>query len=305
MGTIFNIVNSQNFSELFAARPQRISTAGFTLLESLVVIGILALIGVAGLASFVSSRNTRDLSSAGQNVLSILKVAQSKALAGEVNSEWGVHLEQAQFVLFRGPTYAGAPYTEVFPLPGNIEIVNIALFGGGSDVIFKKIDGRTAESGTLTLRVRNAVNIAFPITIDSSGKVYQTGTAPAPAGSRIIDTRHRTFNLNGTIKNAVTMTLTFSDPPNPDIIFPVAMTPLPPRTTFDWTGVVTVGGQAQTLRIHALSITDSATSLSVDRDCRQNTKQVKISFDLNDVATYSADCKTITVHSFGGTVLEP
>ena len=101
------------------------------------------------------------------------------------------------------------------------------------------------------------------------------------------------------------MTLRFSDPPNPDTVQNVTMTPVPPRTTFDWTGTVAVGGQNQTLRIHALSIIDTDTLLSVDRDCGKNTKQVKITFDASDVATYNADCQTITIWPFGGTAIEP
>ena len=83
------------------------------------------------------------------------------------------------------------------------------------------------------------------------------------------------------------------------------MSPVLPRTTFDWTGTFAVGGINQTMRIHALSIIDTDTILSVDRNCTENTKQVKITFDTNDVATYNADCTTLTVWPFGGTVVEP
>ena len=77
------------------------------------------------------------------------------------------------------------------------------------------------------------------------------------------------------------------------------------KTKFDWSGTIAVGGENQILRIHTTSLTDSDTALSVDRDCRFNTKKVKITIDTRDIATYEADCKTITVGLYGGTMSEP
>ena len=73
---------------------------GFTLLELVITTSILVVVGSLGLASFVNSRNVRSLTTSAQDVVSILRVAQSKALAGEDNSVWGVRLEQSRFSLF-------------------------------------------------------------------------------------------------------------------------------------------------------------------------------------------------------------
>jgi len=278
---------------------------GFTLLELLISVGIITLIGAASLASFINSRNIRDLAASGQNVISIIKLAQSKTLAGENNNLWGVHLEQSKFTLFEGATYAGAISTQAHLLPPNIKIANIALAGGGPDVLFQKLTGKTTKNGTFDLQVKSDGSQKFSITVDSSGKVYKTETAPTPLNTRIIDTRHRAFNLGWSIQNSLTMTLTFSDPPNSDIIFPIAMIPPPTRASFDWSGTILVGGQNQTLRIHAISITGTNTILHVDRDCRKNTKKAAIAIDTSQIAVFSADCQTVTIGAFGGTISEP
>lgn len=278
---------------------------GFTLLEVTISIGILVLIGAISLVSFVNSRNVRDLTTSGQNVLSILRLAQSKALAGEDNAPWGVRLEQAQFILFRGSTYSGSTLTQVHALPTSIEIVNINLSGGAQEVVFKRLTGRTDQLGSFDVRVRDSSSQIFPVTVDTSGKVYQTGSIPAPTGARIVDARHRSFDLGWSIQNSATLTLTFSDPPNPDTVQNITMTPAAPRATFDWSGTYSVGGQNQTLRVHATSITAGNTILHVDRDCTKNTKKVKISIDTKDIVTYEANCSTITVGSYGGTMSEP
>lgn len=277
---------------------------GFTLLEITISISILVLIGTISLVSFVNSRNVRDLTTSGQNVLSVLRLAQAKTLGGEDNAQWGVRLEQAQFIMFRGSTYSGSTLTQVHALPVSIEIMNINLSGGGQEVAFRRLTGRTDQSGSFDVRIRGSLQV-FSVTVDASGKVYQTGSAPAPTGTRIVDARHRSFNLGWSIQNAATLTLTFSDPPNPDTIQNITMIPATPRATFDWTGTYSVGGQNQTLRVHATSITAGNTILHVDRDCAKNAKKVKISIDTKDIATYETNCSTITVGPYGGTMSEP
>lgn len=278
---------------------------GFTLLELLIAVSIITLLGAASLVSFINSRRIRELDSSGQNVLSILRLAQSRALAGEENDVWGVRLELARFILFRGPAFAGSPSAEIHQLPAAIEIANIALAGGGQEIIFQKITGRTEQSGTFELRVTDDAAKIFSVTVDSSGKVYRSGAASPPSGNRITDTRHRQFNLGWSIQDSLTLTLTFSDPPNPDTISSLTMLPPPPRSTFDWSGTIAVGGENQTLRIHASSITVSGAILQVDRDCRYNNKKMEITIDIRDIATYEADCQTVIVGAFGGTMTEP
>jgi prepilin-type N-terminal cleavage/methylation domain-containing protein len=277
---------------------------GFTLLETIIVISIIVLVGAGAMASFVNTRNIRDLTTSGQNVLSVLRLAQTKAIAGEDNDTWGVRLEQGRFILFAGSAFAGSPTTTVYDLSANIEIANINLIGGGQEVVFEKIDGRTDETGTFDLRVRGSTGTTYPITVDVSGKVYQTGTAPSILGTRIIDTRHRDFNLGWSLQGYSTMTLTFSDPPNPDIVENVTTSSFfnLMQTEYDWSGTVVVGGDDQ---VHTAFLDSVNTILSVDRDCRLNSKQLKITFDSRDIATYSADCQSVTVEAYGGTISEP
>ena len=277
---------------------------GFTLLEITISVAIIILVGALSLVSWVNSRRVRDLASAGQAALSVLRTAQTNAATGADASQWGVHLEQYRIVLFRGASYAGATALTPYPLPATVEIVNIALAGGGQDVIFKRITGGTDQSGTLLARVAGSATQTFPVSVDPSGAAYQTGTAPVPAGTRIIDARHRAFALGWSIKNSATMTLTFNDG---EMIDPVAMAGYfnGDKSVFDWSGTVAVGGQNQVTRVHTTSLTDAGTTLSIDRDCRRNTKKLNVAIDGKDIATYQADCKAVAPGAFGGTMSEP
>lgn len=280
---------------------------GFTLAETLVVVGILALFGAAILTSFSSSRTQNELSTTSQNIISTLRLAQAKTLGGEENSAWGIHLEQGQYALFRGASFSGSPAIEPHPLPSSLEITGINLAGGGSEVLFKRISGATDQSGTFTLRARASASQSVSVSIDASGKVYLTEPPPSLAGTRLIDARHRGFALGWSIQNALALTLTFSDPPNSDTIQAVVMAPYfnAQKTEFDWSGAISVGGQNQVLRIHTTTLTGADTALSVDRDCRRNTKKLRVSIDTKDIATYEADCKAVTVGLFGGVMSEP
>ena len=269
------------------------------------VVAITAILGSIGLSAFVSSRNARDLTANGQNTLSILRLAQGKAIAGENNSVWGVRLEQAKLTLFRGSTFAGATFTQAYPLASTVELVSLALSGGGSDVIFNRIGGHTSESGSFTLRVKQDTSNAFLVVIDASGKAYQALTAPTVLNARVIDARHRSFTLGWSIQTAVTLTLNFD---NGAVIQNIPMASffsggaLP--TKFDWSGTVAVDGQDQILRIHTTMLNGSDTILSVDHDCRTNTKKLAINIDGKPIATYEANCSTTTVGGFGGTMTE-
>ena len=185
-----------------------------------------------------------------------------------------------------------------------------SLTGGGLDVIFTALSGETGQDGSFTMRIKGSSSLSSSVVIEKTGKVseFQSST-PVPTGTRIFDTRHRSYHLGTwSIYNSTNLVLTFYDPP---------ATPLPPitipmtaffdadKTKFDWSGTNTIGGLDQVMRIHTLALSPTDTTLSIDRDCRFNTKKVKIEVDSNWIATYEADCRTLTVGSSGGTISEP
>ena len=281
--------------------------AGFTLIEIIIAISILILLAGAASVSFVQSRRIRDLTTAGQSILTGIRLAQSRALAGEENSQWGIKIEQTQVIIFSGTSIIGSTNTEVIPLPPTIEIVNISLAGGGDEIVFKRIEGTTAEAGTFDVRAISDTNLIFPITVDYSGKTYRSGTAPVPTGTRSIDTRHRAFDLQWSIQSSASTTLTFENPPYADTVFTIPMDTYfdVTKTVFDWSGSVAVGTSTQTLRIHTTTLSPTGTMLHIDRDCRKNTRRLTIAIDSKTIATYEANCKSVEVGPFGGVISEP
>ncbi|HLF67294.1 MAG: hypothetical protein A3A80_02605 [Candidatus Terrybacteria bacterium RIFCSPLOWO2_01_FULL_44_24] len=262
---------------------------GYSLIEVLATTAIIAAVSVFIALSLANFRNNAQVVSESQNIASVLALARSNTVGGKDNILWGVHLATNDFTLFQGGVYDPAdPNNVVYTLPIGVTISSIVLAGGGSDVIFNRINGGTSQAGSLTVSAQSNVIV----TINSSGEISVGGTLPAPGGTRIIDTRHVDFTLNWSIQNSITLTLTFYDPPNPATVQNIAMAPYfsMGNTIFNWSGQYTIGGGAQVLKIHThlIDTPGNKTILSVHRDKMENSKALDIAIDGVLVASYNA-----------------
>lgn len=130
---------------------------GVTLIELILVLGIIFLLVAAGLFSFSSLRGTSNLNVAAEEGLSLLLDARSRTRSSFDASSYGVHFENSKIVFFKGDTYiAGQASNREYNLPVDVEISSVAIMGGGNEVIFKKLTGGTDFYGTTTLRLISA-----------------------------------------------------------------------------------------------------------------------------------------------------
>lgn len=127
------------------------------------------------------------------------------------------------------------------------------------------------------------------MTIFVSGDIVTAGTLPSELGTRDWDTRHAHFTLPFSLNGSNTMTLTFADSPNPDVIEAIDVPASISGGQFSWEGDVDVNGSMQHIDMvsHAIGLADS--ELSVRRDALQNTKALTIDVDGAVVATYDED----------------
>ena len=144
---------------------------GFTIIESLIGIAIIAIVATMFVSVFGIFRQSSDLTEAHSTIIGILQDARSRTLASESNSIYGVHFEQTQTVLFRGGTYdSSATSNEPYRLPTTVTISAISL-GGPSDVVFTRLIGTTTASGTITLQSIADSTATRTVTIFSTGVV--------------------------------------------------------------------------------------------------------------------------------------
>lgn len=144
---------------------------GFTFVELLIVIAIIAILSTVIVAALVNVRNARELDYATKEVRQIFEQARSNTLASQDDSNWGVAANGSSVTLFPGTVYdPNDPDNEVFELPNTIEMANID-FNGGTEVYFLLGSGEASDPGTLEVRRKSDISSAHVITVTKTGIV--------------------------------------------------------------------------------------------------------------------------------------
>jgi type II secretory pathway pseudopilin PulG len=277
-------------------------TKGFTLFETIIVIALAIVLGTIGVMSFRSLQRYTELDATANQISAALRETRDRAVTDATSGGYGIHFESGRYVRFVGPTYNQTATTNMpYSLPPALELYNIN-FGGDSDVWFDPLDGTPDTMGSTSIRLIDDPSQSKSIQVFATGAIG-VGDASIPTNGRVTDTRHAHFNLGWSIQNSSTLTLRFSNPPDADVVQNISMASYmnANKSKFDWSGTVTVGGKAQTLRIHTHLLDASNTLLSIHRDRRFNTKAVAILIDNQDIASYTSD-GTLSVGFFGGTM---
>lgn len=129
-------------------------SAGFTMLEMLIVISVIALLLTAVIPSFLNFRRSSLLNTETMDFVTLVNRARLLSVSSKNDSQYGVHLEAGRAVLFMGPTYsASSPSNETHVFPTAITLSNIIINGGGVEVLFEKVTGATIQNATTTLLV--------------------------------------------------------------------------------------------------------------------------------------------------------
>ena len=269
---------------------------GFTFIELLVVIGVVAILASGVLIAYRAASGRIELKTNAFKIVDVLNLARQRTIASLGASNYGVHFETNQFVLFKGTVYnASDPNNIFYSLPAALEIADVSLAGGGSEVVFDRITGKTAQSGSLKARLVSDTGKFKTINILSSGRADISSDALAPAGTRVSDSRHVHFNYTQDISSTGFLVLNFPDDSvTQNIDFPTYYS----GDAFDWSGTVTVGGIPQVLRVHTHANSGSSADFSVTRDLRYNTvnKRLKIYLDAVNLVNYETD-GTVTAGS--------
>lgn len=146
------------------------SSEGFSLLELLIVLGIMSLLLAAGSGVYRNFGKNVELSSTSQAMSADIRQIQSKAMTGESSLRWGVSLVNSsddRYDLF-SLTDAGVYTTSTtIYLPKSITFSDPSE-GTVKNIIFSKISGSTtATTTTITSEGSYATT-----TISSIGTIY-------------------------------------------------------------------------------------------------------------------------------------
>lgn len=104
-----------------------------------------------------------------ETVVHALSTARADTLASRGGSQYGVHFASTTVTIFPGSTWSPtAASTTVFQLVPGVLVSDLALEGGGADIVFQRLTGKTSQPGTVSLLVRTLVST---IVVQSTGSI--------------------------------------------------------------------------------------------------------------------------------------
>jgi len=289
---------------------------GLSLIELLAVISILLIILGITVQSLRYFQGEGALSDSSEKIINILRLAQSRALASEGASQYGVYFDNTTdphlytlFKLFDSVSYndplRNTSSDEVYQISKSVEIDEIALIGGGQEVVFSRLTGETANSGKVSLMLKSDNSKTRTIGIQSSGKITLGEETPPDDSGRTKDSRHVHFALGWSIQNATTLKFYFPSIPQTETVDMTSYFDAG-KTEFDWEETFSIGLVNQTFRIHthSLDILDTLLCIHRDRNNEENNQEVIIyivdSGIDKDIAHYLADSNdTVNLGAFG------
>ena len=137
--------------------------AGFTLIEILVVIGLIALFAAVSALIGYSALGRSSVSGERDAVVLMLAGARARALANMDQQPQGVRIDNANITLFEGSSYPG---TNQRTTPRN---ASVTVSPSPIDVIFDQLSaGVTAGAGTVTLTNGSQ---SYTVDINAQGRI--------------------------------------------------------------------------------------------------------------------------------------
>ena len=120
---------------------------GYTLVEMVVVIGIIGLLATISTSVYSSFKTHENLQIATIGVVEAIRHAQANSQTGKGVSSWGVNMLSNSAVIFKGSSYASRDTSadQSFDFPGGVTA------SGLLEIVFSKVTGSTSNTGTITL----------------------------------------------------------------------------------------------------------------------------------------------------------
>ena len=274
----------------------RVKQRGFTLIEILIVVGIIILFLGLSILQLRSFQQVSYLQGTGKEVVAALRLAKSRTLASEEALQYGVYFDAisipSQYILFQGSSYVARDTVkdEIAVLQKTIEISAIFL-DGGNEVVFERITGSPSATGTITFRQVANPSRTKLVSVLTSGTIEEDVSSAPSDASRVVDSRHVHVFYQGRDIDTGTedIRLVF-----PDTTFTIVLADNIVAGQIFWEGDVMSEGENQHLKIHTHELNDivlGRTQFSLHREGQENTKSllIELSGDVaGDVISYDA-----------------
>jgi prepilin-type N-terminal cleavage/methylation domain-containing protein len=147
----------------------------FTLVELIIVVGLVVILATFGVMNFVNYRNRQKLNLTSQEISVILRNAQDRSITQESGRPWGVYFANPSgnnndfYELFSGASYPGTTVSRN-ALSSSIQF-DLPAAGSNSIVIFAPISGLPDSPITVKISLVNDPSASSTIIVNSNGQI--------------------------------------------------------------------------------------------------------------------------------------
>ncbi len=138
--------------------------------ETIIIVAVSIILFAIIVSAFSGFNKNQSLNSTSSEVVSVLNEARALTLASYDNEAYGVHFQSDKVIFFKGSVFSSSdPDNKITTISSKISISNISLNGGGDDIIFQRLTGKTDQDGTITLSLVSDPSKSKTITVLVSG----------------------------------------------------------------------------------------------------------------------------------------
>lgn len=126
---------------------RRLNQSGFTIIELVLVLGIIVTITAISAPFYMSLSRGNDLDAATSILAQDLYQAQTYSRNRNQDTQWGVAINGQVITLFSGATYASRNASQdiIYTVPNSISLT------GSSQIVYSKLYGLPVATGSFTL----------------------------------------------------------------------------------------------------------------------------------------------------------
>lgn len=150
-------------------RKKKLSSSGYTLIELILVLAVIALVTALVMPFTFSNIQTANLEEEMNLLVSQLQLAQLNAYSGQENLPYGVNFATDKYTYFRGPNLGSGELIAEIELEANMNFENINISGGGNEITFPVGDIQPSTNGTVELIFQQHT---ARLTTNSEGLIY-------------------------------------------------------------------------------------------------------------------------------------
>jgi Tfp pilus assembly protein FimT len=137
---------------------------GFSLVEILVIISIIAIFATISTTVYTSLRSKNSLEIATNDIVGAMRLAKTYSEQVNSDSKWGVYITSEELTIFSGTSYASRDTNKdkLLKLPGSVSV------SGMTEVVFEKSSGITNTTGNISV---NGIDGVKNISINEKGTI--------------------------------------------------------------------------------------------------------------------------------------